>query len=871
MQYRICIIVALLSICAAGPIWAQAANENLLANPDLARNIEGWVRHEGTRLQWDEARGKAAPGSLMVPGEGGRQAAVQQIELAEPYNCLEFSGWCYCERVDGDKPMAALDIGITLDNGQLVWFVPMGAKLSKGATDWQQLAGRYLAPEGRKVASLKFFCLNYRNSAPAWFDDLSLRASQLKVEAAEVTILAAMSVEGKEREASLRALGESMGQELATSPLVPSADECKLLIVPEWENSDRFLEQVKTFSYSGGRVLLADLPTEGTGLAMWYWLFGGVQRDEIVADSSGMAAAWAPEYEPSSQQLAEAMKSVLAAEPKLPPVPEPAAAWPAPKLSFDKHAVYVDGRPTLLFAAGAYSVGADSTDPPADMAEFAELGMNGVVLYVKTDYPVEDLGSVLDAAHEHGLYCLLYLRHGRGTHHPGRPWRAEWIAKFSALAGHPAFLAWLTGDDVFGRHQDMMIRTRELIRHYDKRALICMTLMDLRRPERLEPPHWRRWDEAFDFPVPYVYTLQRGEGFRTASAMLGGLIDLQRLSDNAAECFPEMPHFQWVQAHMQQDMWKKLGLAVQERWLPTPQQQALLVLHALAGGADGLLYFMHRSITAQAGGLGRRWQLKVLHHQLKPISEILLLGEKQHLEVEGEAAATLFDTGQQAVILLRRVHDFDQAQVNIGSPVALTLKLPEKFNGKRFVRVTPLGTEASATVLDAKLTFEAFVGWEILAASANEDDIAGWDAALHENSAAIREAVIEILRDTYLKTQAVIQVLGKADLTSPQARELMKEFADLEGFLPQADLPADEFVQLAEALRRVLGRVQEAHLSQAGAFWAARSKEPLPEAARTFYGLPYFYQLAGTNLGYEPGLMGKMIAESRSQDADKER
>jgi len=318
-------------------------------------------------------------------------------------------------------------------------------------------------------------------------------------------------------------------------------------------------------------------------------------------------------------------------------------------------------------------------------------------------------------------------------------------------------------------------------------------------------------------------------------------------------------------------MWKKLGLAVQERWLPTPEQQALLVLHALAGGADGLLYFTHRSITAEAGGLGRRWQLKILHHQVKPISEILLLGEKQPLEVEGEAAATLFDTGRQAVVLVRRVHEFDQAQVNIGSPVTVTVKLPQKFDGMSFVRVTPLGTEASATVLNAKLTFEDFVGWEILAASANEDDTAGWDAALQQNSTAIREAIIEILRDTYLKTQAVMQVLGKADLTSPQARELMKGFPDLEGFLPEAGLPADEFMQVAEARRGLLGRVQEAHLSEAGAFWAARSEESLPEAARTFYGLPHFYQQAGTNLGYEPGLMGNMIAESRSQDADRER
>ncbi len=872
MPYRVGVIVALLCVTAAEPVWAQGAAENLLANPDLARNIEGWGSHEGTKLQWEAERGKAAPGSLMVPGQGGRQAAVQDIKLATPCNCLEFSGWSYCERLDGVGPTVALDLGITLDNGQLVWFVPMGARLAKSGADWQQLTGRYLAPEGRSVVSLKFFCLNYRNSAPAWFDDLSLWASQLRVEAAEVTILAAMSAEGKQREAHLRSAADMMlDKPIATSPLVPSVDECKLLLVPEWENNDRFLEQVKTFCYLGGRVALADLPTKGTGLAMWYWLFDGVRKDQMVTDSSGMAVAWTPGHQPSSKQLGEAVSKLLATELQLPPAPQPFAAWSAPKLSFDEHAVYLNGEPRLLFAAGAYSVGADWTDPATDMAEFAELGMNAVVLYVNTAYSVEDLCEILDAAHEYGLHCLLYLRHGRGTHHPGRPWRAEWIAKFSVLAGHPAFLAWLTGDDVFARHQDMMIRTRELIRHYDKRGLICMTLMDLRRPEHSEPGHWRRWDQAFDFPVPYVYTLQRGEGFATGSAMLGGLIDLQRLGDNADKCFPQMPHFQWVQAHMQQDMWKKLGLAVEERWLPTPEQQALLLLHALAGGADGLLYFTHLSITVQAGGLGRRWQLKILHHQLKPISRILLLGNRQHLEVEGEAAATLFDTGAQAVVLVRRVHQFDQAQVNVGSPVMVTLKLPEKFEGTSLVRITPLATSEPLTVLDAKLTLEGFAGWEIVAHSANQEDLAGWNAALQQDSAALREATVEMLRDTYLKTQAVMQVLDRANLTSPGARELMARFAALEAFVPAGDLAAHEFMQVAEARRGLLGQVQERHLAEAAAFWAARSQQPLPEAARTFYGLPHFYQQAGTKLDYEPGLMGKMIEASGSQGADKER
>ncbi len=860
MRVQVGPLLVAIVLCGMGPVQAQNGETNLLGNPDLAAGIQGWAGHEGTQLQWDETRGKPAPGSIMVSGLGGRQAAVQEVELRRPANALDFSGSCYCERVEGETPMVALDMGVTLDDGQMAWVVPVSARVAKGAAQWQHLTGRYLAPEGRSITSVKFFCLNYRNNAPAWFDDLSLSASQLTMQGAQITILAALTEDGKARETRLRAAAQKLGKPLATSPLVPSLDECSLLIVPEWENSDLLLENVKTFYYRGGRILLGWLPARQTGLAMWYWLFDGVRQGEIAGDSTGLAAAWVPDYQPTAEALAETLQKLMAAELKLPEAPAPLGAWSAPALSLDRKAVYIDGKPTLLFGAGAYSVGADWTEPDRDMAEFADLGMNAVVLYVNSAYPLEELRKVLDAAQQQGLYCLLYLSHGRGTHHPGRPWRAEWIAKFSALAGHPAFLAWLTGDDVFAQHQEMMIRTRELIRHYDKRALICMTLMDLRRPERFDEAHWRRWDKAFDFPVPYVYTLQRGDGFQTAGAMLGGLVDLQRLGDNANEHFPKMPHFQWVQAHMQQDMWKRLGLAVEERWLPTPEQQALLVLHALAGGTDGLLYFTHRTITAEAGGLGRRQQLQVLHHQLKPIGEILLLGEKQHLVVEGEAAATLFDAGEQAVILIRRVHQYDQGQVNIGSPVAVTVKLPEKFAASKFVRLTPLGIEELATTSDATLRFDRFAGWEIVATSSREGDFPAWDSALARNSEDIREALRGMLRDTYLKTRAVMEVLERGGLAAADARDLLAGFSGVEAFLPDAGMAAPELVRTAEARRDLLGRAQETQLASAAAFWAERSDDPLPEAARTFYGLPYFYQQAGVELGYAPGQMGKMIA-----------
>lgn len=854
------LVVALLGIYSGKPAGCQTPAENLLSNPQLAESIEGWTAHEGTKLQWDRAAGKASVGCLLVPGAGGRQAAVQDIRVPQDTNCLNFSGWCHCEQVSGQTPMVALDLGVTLDNGELKWFVPVSAKLSRGAPEWQRLSGRYLAPEGRTIASVKLFCLNYRNSAPARFDDLTLHASQLTTQAAEITIIDAVTAETKKRQARLHAAAEQLGRPLALSGRLPAPDQCKLLIVPEWQNSDTFLEQIKTFYYCGGRIMLGWLPPGETGMAMWHWLFDGVTPGKIITDAGGTAVAWTDDYDPSPEQLTAAMQSLLAAEARLPEPPQFDRTWSAPELSFDRRAVYIDGKPRLFFAAGAYSVGAASTDPATDFAEFRDLGMNAVVLYVKSSYPIDELARVLDLAAEHGLVCLLYLQHGGGTHHPGRPWRAQWIAKFSTLSGHPAFLAWLTGDDVFGRHQQMMLRTAEIIRHYDKHSLICMTLMDLRRPERFEDPHWRRWDGAFDFPVPYVYTLQRGDGFGTPSAMIGGLLDLQRLGDNACRHFPDMPHFQWVQAHMQQNMWKKLGLTVEERWLPTPEQQALLVLHALAGGTDGLLYFTHRTITAAAGGLGRRYQLQVLHHQLKPVADILLLGDRRHLEVAGEAAATLFDTGRQAVILLRRVHDSDQAQVNIGSPVELRIKLPEKLRGNSFVRITPLGTQQLQAVSNGALVCSDFTGWEILATSSREADVTAWDAALNVDAPAIRLAIVEVLRDTYLKTKAVAQVLGKADLISDETRTLLDAFPSADTFLPEVNAPVAEFLALAQARRRLLGQAQQADLSNAARFWSARTDEPLPEAARTFYGLPYFYRQTGVELEYEPGTMGEFVA-----------
>ncbi|MFP3905338.1 MAG: hypothetical protein ACLFWB_13925, partial [Armatimonadota bacterium] len=480
-MHRWLIVVAPLVLLAA-VCGAQDLSDNLLVNPDFDTGLEGWSASREGEPEWSAKEGSPQPGSLTLSGQRQLEGAIQEVTLDDPANFLYFSGMCRCERVDGDKPLVGLDLGIVLDNDEIVWFVPPSAELSKGSEDWQQLSGRYIADEGRTIKQVRFFCLNYRNGTPASFDTLSLQAAQVKTTAARVTILTPGTPEGMQRQELLAEAAGSVCEEVAVSPRVPNADDAEVLILPEWQDSDRLLEDVKTFAYCGGKVLCGWLPDRGTGLALWYWLFEGV-GDTMSMGRQNTAAGWPEEYSPSTEEIAGAVEALLAAEWSWPDAPEIEQSWPdAPQVSFDEHGVRVGGEYRLLFAAGAYRVTEDA-DSGSDMRHFADLGMNATVLYLHESEPLERLLAALDAAHDQGIVCLLYLQGGRGTHHPGRPWRAEWIAKFSPAAQHPAFLGWLTGDDTHSRHRDMMLRTHEIIRHYDTRGLVTMTLLDLRRPQ----------------------------------------------------------------------------------------------------------------------------------------------------------------------------------------------------------------------------------------------------------------------------------------------------------------------------------------------------------------------------------------------------
>ncbi|MFO7947083.1 MAG: hypothetical protein R6V19_09725, partial [Armatimonadota bacterium] len=166
------LIVGMTLALLAAVCGAQDLSNNLLVNPDFDTGLEGWSASREGQPQWSAKEGSPQPGCLTLTGRELLEGAVQEVTLQESANSLYFSGMCRCERVEGDQPLVGLDLGIVLDNDEIVWFVPPSAKLSRGSEDWQQLSGRYIAEEGRTIKQVRFFCLNYRNGAPASFDTL---------------------------------------------------------------------------------------------------------------------------------------------------------------------------------------------------------------------------------------------------------------------------------------------------------------------------------------------------------------------------------------------------------------------------------------------------------------------------------------------------------------------------------------------------------------------------------------------------------------------------------------------------------------------------------------------------------------------------
>ncbi len=660
-------IALLLAICAL-PAWSA---ENLLANGDFAAGLEGWTANRPeTAPALDTEQFHSPPAALRLPSTAekvGVMSPLIELALARPEplpNALVLSGWLRADTVDDDATIG-LDLRIILDDGTETWFFPDSLQVQQAEVgEWVRKSATWVAPTDRTIASVAVYCLNYRSDgATAWFDDITLSAHTARGAQHDIVLLRAEMPDGPTE-------ADFFGMQADVLPITSDFSTAKLVVLSEWIEDEALYYRLKVFHYLGGRVWLQDLPDEyyARGISRYFFNAPPSELAEplTISDDGRAALVSAPD---AIDQEALA-RDLLAAQTDLPD--EVPALDCGPKLPIELRdgALYVGDEPILWRAMGTYKV--DGSRPiEAHQANFAhyarDLNLNGLVLYLGYQTDPQHLRAVLDAAWAEGLRAVVWIRGPAVRSYSEKPLKDEWLLRFLPLRGHPAFLAWEIADDTWYRHLEFLERTSEVIRRYDQQNLVTTTIMDLRKPERVSAEQWERFRGLVDYPLTYLYPLQKGRTFGGTVDIEGGLEDVQRLSEHARAVWGEDVYIQqWCQAHMQGPSYPKVGIPPRSTYMPSAEQQRLLTYMMLTSGTRGIAYFSSYGLADDRLGMGRRAELGLLWGELKPVEDILAAGQISACETSDPSVeAKAFTLGDETVVLAvthgeeynRYVHD----------------------------------------------------------------------------------------------------------------------------------------------------------------------------------------------------------------------
>ncbi len=650
-------MAAAMTLCAM----AACAQDNLVPNADFSDALAGWTSSRGpAQPVLDTEDFHSAPASLRLPGTAemvGMVTAEDHVFAAPLPNALSISAWV---KADWVAPGASIgiDLKIVLDDGTITWFFPTSLQVQAAeAGRWVEKTAGYLAPTGRRIAAIATYCLNYRSGgATAWFDDIVVRAYTTAPPESDVAVVYARAPD----DPRVVAISDALTAADVAHDLIPAMsnlDGFRLVIVPEWIDDFDLYLRLKTFHYLGGRVVLVDLPERrhGRSIARYFWERSPAEITEPLLLAADGRAAHLRFGAYDLAALGGLVGEMLATGIAL-PEDVPAIDF-GPKATYELRdgALFADDEPLLFRAMGTYAVDGTRSieEHRANFAHFAQLRLNGLVIYLSHATPLEHLTAVLDAAWEQGLRVEVWLYGPRGVMWPEKPLKDEWVLRVMPIRRHPALLAWILCDDTWSRYLPFVEREGQVFRRYDDSNLVTTTLMDLRRPANVPEQTWARWRELVDFPLTYLYPLQKGATFGGGEDIAGGLEDVQRLSEHARAVWGEPVYVQqWSQAHMQGHAYPKNGIPTRSTYLPTPEQQRLITYMMLTAGTRGILYFSTHGLADRRLGMGRRAELGLLWGELEPVQDILAAGALTPCATSDPSVeAAAFTRGGDTVVL----------------------------------------------------------------------------------------------------------------------------------------------------------------------------------------------------------------------------
>ena len=222
-----------------------------------------------------------------------------------------------------------------------------------------------------------------------------------------------------------------------------------------------------------------------------------------------------------------------------------------------------------------------------NIAMYRDLNLNFIHPISRHNADMDHFEQCLNLMHQYGMHAIVEIggpsdQSIRGVAgYRDKPLRDDWWLRHLPFKNHPAIIGWNMCDDTFDRYYPFLERTLKIIKRYDPINIITATMMDPRHPERLPEGAFKKWINLLDYPITYLYPLQR-DSIYGGITIKGGLEDLQRLIANTQNIWKKPVYIQiWCQAHMQGGSYGRVGLDSGETFLPSPEQQRLMTYYIL--------------------------------------------------------------------------------------------------------------------------------------------------------------------------------------------------------------------------------------------------------------------------------------------------
>ena len=646
-----------------------------------------------------------------------------------------------------------------------------------------------------------------------------------------------------------------------------------LVVVPDWlDNDHAFYYALKVYYYRGGRLLCGGWQVDfwSKALISWLWDANANRLDKAILTSADGRAVYVRDLgktaaEPSFQETFTRLRS---SEQRLPngleyrQYEKKKTTW-----AVKGESLYLNERPRLLRGIGTLNISGrlPLEEVERQLAAYEDLNLNCVVPYSRYDADLEHFENCLDLIDEHGLCAFVWIAGPPGHFVAGtaaygeKPLKDDWWLRHLVYKNHPAILGWNMCDDTFDRYYPFLERTRRVIRQYDSTNMVTTTMMDTRHPERLSPGAFEKWGDLIDFPITYLYPLQR-DGVFAPNMIEGGLEDIQRLIGNTQDVWSKPVYVQiWAQAHMQGFSYARAGLQAGETFVPTAEQQRLLTYYILQAGGRGIVYFNANSILDENLGKGRRNEIGLVWDELEPVETIIAGGERADSATGQEQVEATAYTYQGAIaILLSRHISGSQRYVSDGTGGNVVVDVPAKATPKmkfyllRYPEVSELETtrtETAIRVFIPELDLTA-----VVLGTPNADRIAAIRATFQARQERTARMALEVLTDKRAKTEVVVNHLP--DEFRVEHRDALRKaaavFAEVE-----RDCRSGHFANAYTRARegsRAYRSVQAAIMQQTDAAAQANDR-PIEQRrlANIFFSLPKYYAALGESTDTRPG------------------